>query len=25
VLMADRDVEIVADRGASARIPYAEW
>jgi uncharacterized membrane protein len=25
VLMADRDVEIVADRGAAARIPYAEW
>lgn len=25
VLMADRDVEIVADRGAAARIPYADW
>jgi uncharacterized membrane protein len=25
VLMADRDVEIVADRGATARIPYADW
>jgi uncharacterized membrane protein len=25
VLMADRDVEIVADRGAAARISAAEW
>jgi uncharacterized membrane protein len=25
VLMADRDVEIVADRGAAARIAPAEW
>ena len=25
VLMADRDVEIVADRGAAARIPAPEW
>jgi uncharacterized membrane protein len=25
VLMADRDVEIVADRGAAARIPTADW
>jgi uncharacterized membrane protein len=25
VLMADRDVEIVADRGAAARISPAEW
>lgn len=25
VLMADRDVEIVADRGAAAAIPAAEW
>ena len=25
VLMADRDVEIVADRGAAARIPAADW
>jgi len=25
VLMADRDVEIVADRGATARISPAEW
>ena len=25
VLMADRDVEIVADRGAAARIPPADW
>ncbi len=25
VLMADRDVEIVADRGASARIGAADW
>lgn len=25
VLMADRDVEIVADRGAAARIPDTEW
>jgi uncharacterized membrane protein len=23
--MADRDVEIVADRGAAARIPDADW
>jgi uncharacterized membrane protein len=25
VLAADRDVEIVADRGAAARIPAADW
>jgi uncharacterized membrane protein len=25
VLMADRDVEIVADRGAAAVIPEAQW
>jgi uncharacterized membrane protein len=25
VLMADRDVEIIADRGAAARIPPADW
>jgi uncharacterized membrane protein len=25
VLMADRDVEIVADRGAAAAIPAADW
>lgn len=25
VLMADRDVEIVADRGAAARISLTEW
>lgn len=25
VLMADRDVEIVADRGAAALIPPSEW
>lgn len=25
VLMADRDVEIVADRGAAACIPTADW
>jgi len=25
VLVADRDVEIVADRGAAARIPAGEW
>lgn len=25
VLMADRDVEIVADRAAAAVIPYADW
>jgi uncharacterized membrane protein YgcG len=25
VLMAERDVEIVADRGAAARIPAADW
>jgi uncharacterized membrane protein len=25
VLMADRDVEIVADRGIAARVPVAEW
>ncbi len=25
VLMADRDVEIVADREAAARIPTADW
>lgn len=25
VLMADRDVEIVADRAAAARVPQAEW
>jgi uncharacterized membrane protein len=25
VLLADRDVEIVADRGIAARVPQAEW
>jgi uncharacterized membrane protein len=25
VLLADRDVEIVADRGAAERIPQADW
>jgi uncharacterized membrane protein len=25
VLLADRDVEIVADRGAAGRIPQADW
>ena len=25
VLMADRDVEIVADRGIASRVPAAEW
>ena len=25
VLFADRDVEIVADRGIAARVPQAEW
>lgn len=25
LLLADRDVEIVADRGISARVPAAEW
>src|SRR5690349_10868264 len=25
VLMADRDVEIVADRGAAARVPPEDW
>jgi len=25
VLFADRDVEILADRGISARVPQAEW
>jgi len=25
VLMADHDVEIVADRGIAARVPQAEW
>ena len=25
VLMADRDVEIVADRAAAARIPLSDW
>jgi uncharacterized membrane protein len=25
VLMADRDVEIVADRGAAERVPAADW
>jgi uncharacterized membrane protein len=25
VLMADRDVEIVADRAIAARVPHAEW
>jgi uncharacterized membrane protein len=25
VLLADRDVEIVADRGIAARVPAAEW
>jgi len=25
VLMADHDVEIVADRGIASRVPQAEW
>ncbi len=25
VLLADRDVEIIADRGATGRIPQADW
>lgn len=25
VLLADRDVEIVADRGIASRVPQAEW
>jgi uncharacterized membrane protein len=25
VMLADRDVEILADRGLSARVPQAEW
>jgi len=25
VLLADRDVEILADRGLAARVPHAEW
>ena len=25
LLLADRDIEIVADRGVNARVPQAEW
>ena len=25
VLLADRDVEIIADRGVNAKVPLADW